>query len=57
MHIATLSVLLTPEFNSVETYVVKPLRLLAMPQRMCVGVDMRAMDLVNDSDVIANVGG
>ena len=57
MHIATLSMVLTPELNCAETDVVKPLRLLALPHRVCVGVDMRAMNLVNNARVIANVGG
>ena len=56
MHMATLSMLFPPEFNGAETDIVEPLWLLALPYGVGVGIDMRAMDLVNNASVIANVG-
>ena len=57
MHIATLSLLFAPEFSCAETNIVEPLRLLTLPQRVSVRVDMHAMNLVNNTSVIADVGG
>ena len=57
MHMATLSSLFSPEFHGAETNTVEPLRLFTLPQRVSVRVDMRAMNLVNNASVIADVGG
>ena len=56
MNIGTLRMTLPPKLFCTETDVVEPLRLLTLPQCMCIRVDVGTMNPVNDTNMMAYIG-